>query len=112
MKKSDLKSRMVVEQRNGNRKMVIFDDDGKLMFMGKDGWLDAEKTTEDMDHSCTVVKEFDIMKVFAPVRTFGDVEKTQDVIWERKEGYSGKIICVKESGRRFKCSIHSVQRIG
>ena len=98
MKKSDLKSRMVVEQRNGNRKMVIFDDDEKLMFMGKDGWADAEKMTEDMDYSRTVLKDLDIMKVFPPVLCFNDIEETQKAIWERHEGYSGKVICINDCG--------------
>ena len=101
MKKSDLKSRMVVEFRNGSRKMVVIDEEEGMLFLGKDRWMSDEFMNDDMIHSDKLLEEFDIMKVFEPVHGFKNVSKTQKLIWERKEYYNGKIICYEENGSSF-----------
>lgn len=101
MKKSDLKSRMVVELRNGSRRMVVIDEEGRLLFLGKDDHVTDYLMKEDMTCDKTISNIADIMKVFESVFSLDDVDKTQKLIWERKEYYNGKIICYEENGSSF-----------
>lgn len=89
MKKSDLKNRMVVETRNGNRYMVVDN-----FLMRKDGYLSLSDYNEDLTMEYTVadliscnVKELDIMKIYSPYKTLDidNVFNTLIEIWERDE---------------------------
>ena len=98
MKKSDLKSRMVVEFRNGSRRMVVIKEDGDMIFIRKGSSVGTFDMNEDMTRDDPILNVFDIVKVFDRVYRLDDIETTQILLWERQEYYSGKIICVDESG--------------
>ena len=78
MTKSDLKNRMVVEVRNGKRYLVV-----DYLLMCDSGFLLLSDYDEDLMHNGD--KDFDIVKVFGYVRTFDQIEKCNDVIWQRQE---------------------------
>lgn len=85
-KKEDLESRMVVELRNGERYLVIRNEDNSIHLMHGDGhhWTDCDNMNED----CTFTedeREYDIMTVYRKVFVFDDINKTTDILWERKE---------------------------
>lgn len=84
MKKSDLKNRMVVETRNGNRYMVV---DNYLM--RKSGYLmlsdyhDDLTMKHDFFHSS---RELDIMKIYEPSKKLDmDNVLRESIIWQRDE---------------------------
>lgn len=85
MTKSELKSGMVVETKDGER-MICIDNNGKLVLMNLNGenYLSVEKMDDDMSYPmwcdyCT------IMKVFAPQTTLNECKNTEDIIWERQK---------------------------
>lgn len=78
MTKSDLKNRMVVEVRDGKRYLVVDE-----LLMRDSGWLVLSDYDEDLMHKYN--KNYDIVKVFDCVKRFDNVEKCNDVIWERQE---------------------------
>lgn len=84
MKKSDLKNRMVVETRNGNRYMVVDN-----FLMRKDGYLMLSDYHEDltMNHDLnSSLRELDIMKIYGPYETLADMNNVFAIeIWERDE---------------------------
>jgi hypothetical protein len=104
-KKSDLKTGMVVECRNGNRYTVMLDtvmtvDDAKDIIINVEnnyGWNDLNDYTDDLRCICNNgnYEEFDIMKVYQPSHCYSFVAssrlnkeyrvKDSMLIWERKE---------------------------
>ena len=87
MKKSDLKNRMVVETRNGNRYMVV---DNYLM--RKCGYMMLSDYNEDLtiiqtDTFISTLEELDIIKIYEPYKTLGidDAFNALIEIWERDE---------------------------
>ena len=82
MKKSELKSRMVVETRSGDRYMAIRDGD-ELHFMNRNGRTFVYDIFNDdlIDPHNT---GFDIMKIYDRALTFKDVKYTTNLLWERK----------------------------
>lgn len=85
-KKQDLRNRMVVELRNGERYLVIFNTDGSIHLMHGNGchWTDCNNMKEDLTFSWDE-REYDIMKVYSKVYVFTDVNCTKDILWERQE---------------------------
>lgn len=82
MKKSDLKSGMVVEYRDGIRRLVVNDD-----LIGDDGHLSLSNYNDDLKHD--EYSDLDIMKVYRykRVRSFSYLLKDDnlELISERKE---------------------------
>lgn len=83
--KDDLKNRMVVECRNGERFMIVDDS-----LIGIDGFF--QKGSLDNDFNCLYpdAKEWDIVKIFEQQDTFElgfneHLQKNNNLIWERKE---------------------------
>ena len=89
MKKSDLRNRMVVEMRNGDKHLVV--DEYLLAVNGK-GFMQLSLYTDDLMNkdksidplSEEIHREFDIMKVYDRTTQWNYL-KEKDLIWERKE---------------------------
>lgn len=76
--KSDLKNRMVIENRRGEKRLVI--DDlliGDLFY----GELDSYNN----NLTSRVNPEFDIMKVYKEIFILYNVRYASELIWERKD---------------------------
>lgn len=124
MKKSDLKNRMVVETRNGNRYLVV--DDYLLAINGK-GFLFLSSYTDDLTNKDKLTtdpieekinREFDIMKIYDRTTQWNYL-KGIDLLWERKEvvtmtlsdikkklGVDNlKIICSNPNDYIFECEL-------
>lgn len=82
MKRSDLKSRMVVETREGDRHMVIREGEG-FVFMPYENHHYLTNIDEDL--TSVVNENRDIMKVYDRVSCFEQCETTTDLLWKRKE---------------------------
>lgn len=89
--KSDLKTGMVVEYRNGSRRLVLRDyqGTGEDILIGS-GWRSLNDYTEDLADSDDD-KDYDIMKVYVAIN-YCDTLYLLDskcckcrVVWERKE---------------------------
>lgn len=79
MKLSDLKSRMVVEDKNGERAMVVGDT---LMF--EDNTVHFSVYNSDMTCKDDTTAVRDIVKVYDEVAHFSYIKKGQlKLIWER-----------------------------
>lgn len=80
--KADLKDGMVVEYRNGNRRLVIVN-----MLIGEDGFLTLDSFRENLENikfmEHTIVKIFKIKEAM----TFNYIldDKNLELIWERNE---------------------------
>ncbi len=93
MKKSDLKTGMVVENRNGERYMVIVGnfqtticDKQDVAFVGGNGFDIASNYDDEL--GCVEFKELDIVKIYRPrVRPFGHMlwDRDAKLLWERKD---------------------------
>lgn len=88
MTKSDLRSGMVVETRNG-RNYMVSDFGGKLFGCGSSvAWVDFDRYTDSMKINDEKEYRTDIMKVYAPSciglpnETF---RSAMALIWEREE---------------------------
>lgn len=81
MTKSDLKSGMVIETREGERYLAV-EPNGVLFFMNLNGhtFFTSAIMHEDMTMP---YQGLDIVKIFAPCNTFDDCKITQDILWER-----------------------------
>lgn len=103
MKKSDLKNRMVVEYRNGERRMVIDD-----MLMGNS--LYGELRCYDDNLNCIGggdIDEYDIVKVFNKIDTFREKNsKDLTLFWERSEV---KEVTMSEVEEKFGCKVKIVK---
>ena len=80
--KADLKSGMVVEYRNGKRRLVVND-----MLIGEKGYLSLNSLDEDLKNIMFLSN--DIMKIYRikEERAFEDILKNNnlELIWERTE---------------------------
>lgn len=109
----NLRSGMVVETRDGNRFLVLVDDN-ELLFMNGDcethigNWDGARRYNSDLTHAYGF-KNLDIMKVYARIYNFDMVSNPKVLLWERKEvkemtvseiehvlGYSVKVVADHE----------------
>lgn len=86
MKKSDLKSGMHVELRNGHTYMVLTDGyygGFCLILIGAVGWA-SDAWDEDM--TCQESKNLDVMKVHtAPIYNVMEISNQRKLVWEREE---------------------------
>ena len=103
MKKSDLKNRMVVEYRNGERRMVVDD-----MLMGDSQY--GELRCYDDNLNCSVdddMVEYDIVKVFDKINTFREKNsKYLVLLWDRSEV---KEVTMSEIEEKFGCKVKIVK---
>ena len=100
MKKNDLKNRMVVEMRNGDRYLVVdkylLDIDGKgfmLLSSYTDDLMNEDKSINPMDEE--INREFDIMKIY-DCTTQWNALREKNLIWERKEVVTMTLSEIKE----------------
>lgn len=85
MRKSDLRSGMVIELRNGLRYLLV-DFNGKLNGIRDEGWHFIYGYREDMTYSKT--SEFDVVKVWKPTpRSLEGIKELSDeeAVWIREE---------------------------
>lgn len=85
MTKSDLKSGMIIETRDGERYITIVKEDCEINFMNLQGgtYLDDCELLDDMTDN--IDNTYDIMKIYKMDYTLNDCKITQNLIWERKE---------------------------
>ena len=90
MKKSDLKTSMVVETRDGNRYMVLRGDipdaqDGAGIIANHKGYISIARYNDGMNLDAS--SSGDIMKVYRPTAFGLDamLSVNDNLIWERKE---------------------------
>lgn len=100
MKKSDLKSGMVVEYRDGRRRLVIWMEEmKKLVFVGGDGWTGEGSYNDDL--TSQNYPELDIVKVYQLVKGFRFGEMMDvgqgELIWSRED--DSKEITAEEAFR-------------
>ena len=100
--KSDLKNRMVVEYRNGRRRMVV---DNRLM--GTDGVGFLDNLNEDLTMK-GVDDDFDIVRVYNQIRTLDEITRVNscDKVWERSEI---KEVTMAEIEEKFGCKVRIVK---
>ena len=99
--KSDLKNRMVVEYRNGDRRMVV---DGILMGISGYGVLSRYNDVLINKNN----KDNDIVKVYRIVNTMNAMRfvDEDDLIWERSEV---KEVTLAEVEEKFGCKVKIVK---
>ena len=103
-KKSDLKNRMVVEYRNGYRRMVC---DNWLMGRCESDGLNTYN--DDLTIKNYYSSEYDITKVYPEVITFEQillVEQKHKPIWQRSEV---KEVTMAEVEEKFGCKVKIVK---
>lgn len=88
MKKSDLKTGMVVELRDGTMCMVLLDTPCGDVFVNVNGWSDMNSYDDDWRCFPLIYRGFDIIRVYSAESAYqmvfsrwGDMK----MIWERKE---------------------------
>ena len=94
MKKSELKNRMIVELRSGDRYMVVDD-----VLINEGGNFSLDNFTDDLKHINPKYRADDIVKVYDLARCLSDIEDchcTRNVIWEHDEYFTGKAMYLGE----------------
>lgn len=92
---------MVVEYRNGYRRMVC---DDRLMGLNRSGSLHSYNN--DLTYKEGGGSDFDIVKVFARINQFNETELNLVVVWERLEI---KEITMAEVEEKFGCKVKIVK---
>lgn len=103
-KKSDLKNRMVVEYRNGERRMVVDN-----MLIGYSQYGDLDEYNNDLSYKGTFPKDLDIVRVYPEITTFRRKYDKIDLampIWERQEA---KEVTMAEVEEKFGCKVKIVK---
>lgn len=81
--KQDLRAGQIVEERSGEKLIVMRTDSGDYFFANKNSYTTGYNYNEDLTHK--VFRELDFVKVCAP-RDMGSLEGMGlKLIWERKE---------------------------
>lgn len=96
MTKADLKNRMVVECRNGEKYIVIGD---KILSTKGHNWL--LDYNEDLTSELGL-PEYDIMKVYDKVFSLDFNKDMLELLWERKEV---KEVTMSEVEEKFGCKV-------
>ena len=103
-KKSDLKNRMVVEYRNGERRMVVDD-----MLIGYSQYGDLGEYNDNLSCKVTLPGGLDIVRVYPEINIFRrKFDKTElgIPIWERPEI---KEVTMAEIEEKFGCKVKIVK---
>lgn len=101
MKKSDLKNRMVVELRNGERRMVCDN-----MLMGFDYSENLDNYNRDL--TCILLgggKDYDIVKVYKEINIIMARESDISPLWERPKI---KEVTMEEIEEKLGCKVKIV----
>ena len=106
--KSDLKNRMVVEYRNGKRRMVVDD-----VLVGNTQYGELKEYNDDLSwnggYNGTFASVLDIVKVYSEINVFegkDDIVKLGTPIWERHEV---KEVTMAEVEEKFGCKVKIVK---
>lgn len=107
MKKSDLKNGAIVETRDGDKLILLFDcsccgkSDNLLVSLTNGTWLSFAMYNDDLTHC--VESDFDIMKV-AQSESVGDdirnhiINHNDEWTWirdeEKSKYFTGKVVCI------------------
>ena len=88
MKKSDLKTGMVVELRNGTKSMVLLDTPCGDVFVNDGDWCNADSCNSGLKCFPSRCRELDVIRVYSAESAYqmkfgrwGEMK----MIWERKE---------------------------
>jgi hypothetical protein len=107
--KDDLKNRMIVEYRNGERRMVIDD-----ILLGDNDWCSLCQYSDDLIcTSCRVgenCSDYDIMKVFSEIYSYNrmrtiSIDNGDKLLWQRLEV---KEVTMAEVEEKFGCKVKIV----
>lgn len=98
MKKSDLKNRMIVEIRRGDRFIVIDN-----ILVGRNTWSDLAYYKDDLTDP--KYDSFDIVKVYDQVNYINKYKKI-NTLWERSEV---KEVTMSEIEEKFGCKVKVVK---
>ena len=103
--KSDLKNRMVVEYRNGYRRMVV---DDRLAGINGSGHLDNFNEDLTAKGQTSVSRELDIVRVYNRIDTLDEIRRVNSCnkIWERSEV---KEVTMAEVEEKFGCKVKIVK---
>lgn len=107
MTKSELKTGMLVEYRDGGKRMVLVDTPVGDVLMGNTYWKNFDNYRDDLCHN--LHEPLDIVAVYEPhhKREMNLLYwKEQKCIWRRSEVISGK--CKKKDIDRNKLDLHNV----
>lgn len=102
--KADLRNRMVVQYRNGERKLVV---DNLLMDSHESDMLTVYN--DDLTFKDRYRNEFDITRVYPEVNTFEQmllVEQKHEPIWQRPETLE---VTISEIEEKFGCKVKIVK---
>lgn len=99
--KADLKNRMVLELRNGDRFIAVDD-----LALGEMVFIDLNSYTDDLRETHVGFENLDVMKVYDKVHSFrrlkNDKRWSLDLIWNnqsRKRSITELLFCMLRSGR-------------
>ena len=103
--KADLKNRMVVEYRNGYRRMVV---DDRLMGVSGDSCLNNFNEDLTMKGQGPSRRDFDIIRVYNLIDTLDEISRVNSCnkIWERSEV---KEVTMAEVEEKFGCKVKIVK---
>ena len=108
--KKDLKNRMVVEYRNGERYMVVDD-----ILLGDNYWCSLSQYSDDLTRkSCRVgevCSDYDIVKVFPEIYYYSrmrtiSVRNGDKILWQRHEV---KEVTMTEIEEKFGCKVKIIK---
>lgn len=104
-KKSDLKNRMVVEYRNGYRRMVV---DDRLMGISGSGCLKNYNENLTIKVPDLSSRDFDIIKVYNQISTIDEMRSVNscNILWQRSEV---KEVTMAEVEEKFGCKVKIVK---
>lgn len=95
MTKKDLRTGMVVETREGNRYLVLAE---QQELIGLDSRMEYRTHRDDLTYS-SYTRDLDIVRVYGyDIKPFNSMLKNPGkLIWERDSYYNGKVVCIKSS---------------
>lgn len=103
--KADLKNRMVLELRNGDRFIVIDD-----IALGEKIFIDLDSYTDDLKETHVGFENLDVMKVYDKVHSFrrlkNDKRWSLNLIWQRSDI---KKVTMSEVEEKFGCKVKIVK---
>ena len=99
--KADLKNRMVVEYRNGDRRMVVDD-----VLIGYNGFVCLSAYNAYLEMKNRSLSEFDIVKIYNTICSLTEVaDEDLSLLWQRQEV---KEVTMAEVEEKFGCKVKIV----
>lgn len=118
MKKSDLKTGMIVITRDGNQFVVFIDvvdtckgGDLHSVIVNDEDWLSLKNYDENLIYKNDALPEFDIIEIYAPSNLFGfmNIEYEKDerkLLWKREDNI--KEVTIRDIEDKFGCKVKIV----